>query len=879
MEDNNNVELASAAAESQPLLQNGDAMTSYDSHHGGLHAKLKSALDEDEYHRRRNDFDQVDDFCFERLPSLQQRRKEYRQLDASDHKLLFGTKASWWNISAFWIWLSHGTRDPNPILRNSLKSVTHQFGSGISSFFYDWRWLLMTHVGVWIIWFSFVILEWLISPPRFADSDPPYANFWDRKDLTFDALYTGTNTKSTKLKVFEDSFFFYTGYVAKMGQNKTYPMGAMWVMCLLGSVLIIFLSINHRLIAALRRRIFDPSVQELMLSMDATSDGAKDIGVEAGSIILGSLDHSCMHAHAQKDFAASLCIRLAGLLAGKFRDSAYPVHLMMGKEVFELRCRSDKLEEFRSGAISSLSECVFDPEVVYRRKLAPGIAHEVADDETLRSCLDEFKKDNPNIDAPAQGASTENQQSVSREATECILKHGEFWTIPYASEQTVRIASGEWMPSQSWYDLAEEHKGQLRPACVFMLRHGEQESTGNRLKQLVGIFLTGICFGLSGMGVYGITHYGTQIASWWAYGPAVLLAIIQQVIPVVVKFIVQLEGWTSDELIMRWTLGRVYMLKMANVAVLVYQLEQLGKQSNKCVSVEVALFLYNLVLTSGFMNMAINLIVYYVLYRLAGRERVAFDHQTVAQSYIDLNYTVVLVWIGMTVSPMLPFVAALLGFFELKLMVKTISWFCKPGANPFQATPSTKMTVMMLFLATFGIACWPICMFLYQRPTALYTVSKAVTYKSYCGPIHTTERRYEAFVDMLIGWAPPVKDAMQYFSNPVVLLGLVAVLAVLIAWNCQAADMVRKECADSYLGQSNVTKHLRKRRIENKILEREKALLQAKVLQLTEEIASAPKAPAGGLSASQQQPATSGLNGQMDIEGQRKGGWKVGCFG
>merc|ERR1712188_118064 len=121
----------------------------------------------------------------------------------------------------------------------------------------------------------------------------------------------------------------------------------MWVMCLLGSVAVIFISINQRLISALQRRIFDPSVQELMLTMDASSDIAKDIGVEAGCIILGSLDHSCIHEHAQRDFAASLCIRLAGLVAGKFKDSAYPVHMMMGKEVFEIRCRSDKLEEFR----------------------------------------------------------------------------------------------------------------------------------------------------------------------------------------------------------------------------------------------------------------------------------------------------------------------------------------------------------------------------------------------------------------------------------------------------------------------------------------------------------------------------------------------------
>jgi len=303
-----------------------------------------------------------------------------------------------------------------------------------------------------------------------------------------------------------------------------------------------------------------------------------------------------------------------------------------------------------------------------------------------------------------------------------------------------------------------------------------------------------------------------------------------------VKLIVKFEDWSSDEIAMRWTLGRVYILKMANLLVLLYQLDQLGKKASSCASMETGLYIYNLVITTALMNIVINFFCYWGMYRFGGRQRVEFDHQTVAQSYIDLNYNIALVWIGVSVSPVLPFVSAFLGYIELKWMGLLLKWFCKTSENPFQATPQTKMLTMMIFLGTFGFTCWPVCLFLYAHPSVLYAVHDSIKYKSYCGPIIASDHRYDVLINFLVGWAPPLKDALKYVSNPVVLVAAVAILAVLVAYNYEATDMVRGECAQSYLDAHNSTKHLRLRRIQANILAREKSMLEDQIQQLNQRV-------------------------------------------
>merc|ERR1712227_932447 len=108
----------------------------------------------------------------------------------------------------------------------------------------------------------------------------------------------------------------------------------------------------------------------------------------------------------------------------------------MGREVLEIRCRKGMQEEFQAGN-QHPAACVFDNEVVYRRRLAPGVAHEVADEEVLKQCLADYIEQNPNsgVEFPSLKESLQREGtariSLAQEATKCILRYGRYWKIPH----------------------------------------------------------------------------------------------------------------------------------------------------------------------------------------------------------------------------------------------------------------------------------------------------------------------------------------------------------------------------------------------------------------------------------------------------------------
>merc|ERR1719183_2126654 len=123
----------------------------------------------------------------------------------------------------------------------------------------------------------------------------------------------------------------------------------------------------------------------------------------------------------------------------------------MGKEVFQIRCRVGMQEKFKAGEATA-AESVLNHNTVYRRKLAPGIAHEVADDDTLTKCVNEYVKANPGA---AEFAISDNEKGgdtkialvtgnrIAQKATACILKFGHEWKIKHASKQVERMGSNE----------------------------------------------------------------------------------------------------------------------------------------------------------------------------------------------------------------------------------------------------------------------------------------------------------------------------------------------------------------------------------------------------------------------------------------------------
>lgn len=303
-------------------------------------------------------------------------------------------------------------------------------------------------------------------------------------------------------------------------------------------------------------------------------------------------------------------------------------------------------------------------------------------------------------------------------------------------------------------------------------------------------------------------------------------------------------------------------------------------------SFEVGIYLYQLVITGSIAGMVSNWATYFLTYRFAGptgADKVEYDNQTVAQTYIELNYNTALVWIAYPMSPMVVFVAALLGLCEMAWLAQCLKWFCKVADKPFQANATTKMLVMAIFFVTFGYSCMPATFFLTNKPHVLWTVmpgavGNATKIPMYCGPIEPTEVRYEALLNFLLGWWPQMQNTLGYVTNPVLLFGLISILCVVVAFNNEAAGMARSECADTYLDKANSEAALRSRRIMNRILESEKAVLTDRVMELETKVQDMER---GTLSKATSEVKSSffGRSTALDPEGnpQKKKG--MGCFG
>jgi len=314
------------------------------------------------------------------------------------------------------------------------------------------------------------------------------------------------------------------------------------------------------------------------------------------------------------------------------------------------------------------------------------------------------------------------------------------------------------------------------------------------------------------------------------------LVIIQSVIPVVVKQIVKAEGWSSEETVLQWTLGRVYVLKMANLVVLLSQLDKVGTGDGQCATLQVGLYLYQLVIVGHITAIISNFATFYFTYRFAGptgADKLEYDNQTVAQQYIELNYNTALVWIGYAYSPMLPFIAAVLNYAEVRALALSLKWFHKCAEKPFRTNASTKMLVMGIFFTTFAYTCFPTALFLQAHPSVLYTEINGARVATYCGPIQATERRYQVLLNFLLGWFPTFQTFLGYLTHPVLLFAVIAVLCVIIAFNYEAAGMVREECVDTHLDRINAETYLRDRRIQNRILAREKEVMEQTIASLT----------------------------------------------
>lgn len=739
-----------------------------------------------------------------------------------------------------WSWID-GIIDMNPILKGTLTKISSEFGGAIATVFYDWRWISSVNLVVFLVWGVLVLWPWFQAPPRFADSVPPQANFWHRDDLDVDSmltLLTGAKSLRTNSTLVADSFLFYSGYTPKidLGGSRPYRMGPAWVGACLLSVVLICAMLNQRLWRTLRLRRVDPEVRTLVsikASLQEEALAAKGfklnqnahedtlIGQAAQELIFGGFDHSA-HNKSQQ-MAQVVAVGLKTLSSTHYSRFTVPAALQVpGVGVYECLVTATGWEKHRTyhgssptreegAGVVSLSE-VCPSAIVYARceDTEHGASRALAGGEAAQAFV-QYCEVNPAARSEAAGDGEEGS------LFECILRYGAL----------SKVSSSKGPGG-----------GEGRSSFVVGVHHGMHETVGERCRQVVGITLTIGFFLVSAYGVYVCAEHQPEIqAKYGPYAVNILLILIQSAIPKVVRKIVDLEKWSSKEEELQQTLGRVYTLKMANLVVLLQALNHMLLPDNvkECPSLDIGLFLYQQVLIGSLANSLSafgSMWAKSMWYEYLGRGRPEFDGQSVAFLYIDLNYQTALCWVGMIFCPVLPLLFAVLNFAQIWWQIAVLRWFCKCSDKPFKTGAESRIMVMLIFMVTFAYSCIPTLRFLYAYP-------QSSSLLSYCGPFSPDSRRWTVLMEYLVGAAPSVNDALIYVSNPLLLVGVVLLMALICQYERAERAVVTEECADQYMNIANQQRHLRQSRLKVNQLEAEKQGLLDKVLDLEDSLNNA----------------------------------------
>lgn len=389
-----------------------------------------------------------------------------------------------------------------------------------------------------------------------------------------------------------------------------------------------------------------------------------------------------------------------------------------------------------------------------------------------------------------------------------ILKVGCHDIMPHRAAQLEDVKAGnnksvyEHSRINSEYkDFVQHAKDQKTFKYIYIPDSDTTETHSKMAQKLVGLFLTFVLLGITCAGVVLVTTYNEWITNKFSYGPQLILTSIKSVIPALVKICIKFENWENPETIMRMTLVRVYVLKMATLFVLIYNLYTVANEENECIEAVAALQFYKLIIINSLTVCATNLASFGGLYYWYRKEKgekakTQYDHEYVSQAYIDLNYNQGLFLIGVLYAPMLPILWVIMNALEFVVLVMCLRWFCRLAEKPYE---SKDANYTLWYLSTT----WIICAF----PTANFLASSASQNcrlrplsLCVCGPFQADiEMKYYALANFMADEMDWLTHLYGYLLNPMIVYGIIIVLAIVILWLTTQLRQVRNQCVDTYL--------------------------------------------------------------------------------
>jgi len=354
---------------------------------------------------------------------------------------------------------------------------------------------------------------------------------------------------------------------------------------------------------------------------------------------------------------------------------------------------------------------------------------------------------------------------------------------------------------------ASEIKAGLIPWFVTAKTHSDiagEASTmaGKGAGITLSLALTGGTFYLVYMTTYNAKWVNEQCGG---FGVAIVLCIAQNVIPQMVKMLVQFEGWTKAEDVLKQLLWRTYILKMSNLFITVIALKS-SEARTACPEADMASQLLNLIFIE-FVSNCLTTVGTGVGTFYATGEKIPLDHNTVAQFYIDMNYRQALIW---TAIPYLP-IAPLYGAITQNIMFYTMMWtfghFYQAADIPFEDNTGTG--TLMALMASIGIAFFPQADWLMDSPGT-------------CGPVTTTTKvageistRYEAAVFYVYNKSPTVvQEIFVMVLNPMVIYSSIIVLILMINLLFQYITGLQDELKEAEQSEK-VLMHMWRKEVKN----------------------------------------------------------------
>ena len=239
---------------------------------------------------------------------------------------------------------------------------------------------------------------------------------------------------------------------------------------------------------------------------------------------------------------------------------------------------------------------------------------------------------------------------------------------------------------------------------------------------------------------------------------AILLNIINGVIPTVLKAIVKFEQITDPSEEIRQEVLRIYGIKMGNIVFLMISASSTTVKKGGCIEFVVGALYIQLLVVDFVSNMVNVVITQYATFRAAKKKQTEF---VVTQLVLDGYYRQCITWIGCCYSPMIFFYGSLCNFFVTWSRFHMMRVVNCPPSKPISKGGGAGL-YRGLLLVTLIITLVPMFFFL-QKPM-------------FCGP-HVNSTPMETIAKAF--GEGGVRKALYYVFHPILLF--IALVLILVA--------------------------------------------------------------------------------------------------